>query len=133
MAKNKYNARKVHAFGKKFDSQGEYKRAIYLMDCEKQGLIQNLEYQIPYKIIINDVKICSYIADFRYMLNIGFVKDGMRLPKDAFIDDFYNVWIPVVEDFKGVVTPMFKLKAKLVKACYDIDIKVKKKPTDCLN
>ena len=109
--KNKYNAKKVHAFGKKFDSQGEYKRALFLMDCEKQGLIQNLEYQIPYKIVINDVKVCSYIADFRYMYN-GKV---------------------VVEDFKGMVTPIFKLKAKLIKACYDIDIKVKKKPTDCLN
>lgn len=104
---NKYNAKKTHAFGKTFDSMGEYKRAVYLMDCENQGIIQNLEYQIPYNIVINGFKVCKYVADFRY------IKNGQV----------------VVEDFKGMVTAIFKLKAKLVKACYGIDILIVKKPT----
>ena len=55
-------------------------------------------------------KICAYIADFRYK----------REDKDG-------VWHEIVEDAKGVETPEFKLKKKLMKACLDIEIFLSKK------
>ena len=60
--------------------------------------------------MVNNEKICAYIADFRYQKKN---KDGE--------------WYEVVEDAKGVETPEFKLKKKLMKACLGIEILLSKK------
>ena len=63
--------------------------------------------------MVNDQKICAYIADFRYE----------REDKDG-------VWHYIVEDAKGVETPEFKLKKKLMKACLGIEYSIIEK--NCL-
>ena len=60
--------------------------------------------------IFNDQNICKYIADFKYNK----------------VDDYGNLE-EVVEDAKGVETPEFKLKKKLMKAVFNIDIYLSKK------
>ncbi len=84
-----------------FDSKREMARYIHLMILENAGKIQDLERQISYPIEVNGQKICNYIADFRYRDND----------------------VTVVEDSKGVRTPVYRLKAKLVRAVYGIEIK----------
>jgi len=93
-----------------FDSKWESQRYLYLKSLEKAGRVKNLELQPKFIISINGQKICTYIADFKYD----------REDKDG-------VWEHVIEDAKGVETPEFKLKKKLMKAVHNIDIYLSKK------
>jgi len=100
MGKSKYKAKKCEIDGFKFDSLKEGKRYRQLKLLEKARVIENLELQPRYDLIINDVKCGFYKADFRYIEN-----DKL-----------------VVEDVKGMKTPVYNLKKKLIKAIYGIDI-----------
>jgi len=102
---NKYFAKKTLAFGLKFDSKWESERWGQLKAMEKAGVVTELERQVRYTLSINDIKICDYVADFRY-LQQG--EDGLSKL--------------IVEDAKGVLTPEFKLKKKMMKAIHNIDI-----------
>jgi hypothetical protein len=93
-----------------FDSKWEAERWGELTAMERAGYIVNLERQIPYDILVNGMKICKYVADFRY----------------SQVDDYGNE-TQIVEDAKGVETPEFKLKKKLMKAVFEIDIYLSKK------
>ena len=98
----KYNNVKCTYSGIKFDSIGERNRYRELEMMQNQcGQIIELKTQVKFPIIVNEVKICNYIADFTYHNKNG---------------DY------IVEDFKGVQTSIFKLKKKLMKAVYGIDI-----------
>ena len=100
MIMNKYRAVKTEVDGIKFDSKAEARRYSHLKLLEKAGAIDSLELQPRYDLIINDVKCGFYKADFRYN------EDGRQ----------------VVEDVKGMKTPVYNLKKKLIKAIYNIDI-----------
>ncbi len=76
---------------------------MLLRDMEKQGKIKHLIMQLPFVVIINEKKICSYIADFAY-----FIKDKQ-----------------IIEDVKSEITrknPVYRIKKKLVEAMYNITI-----------
>ena len=107
---NKYNAKKTEFMGFKFDSKWEAERYGQLASMQMAGIIQDLERQVNYDIIVNDQKICRYIADFVYKL---VHEDGSEKK--------------IVEDAKGIETTDFKLKKKLMKAVFDIEIKISKK------
>ena len=64
---NKYFAKKTLAFGLKFDSKWEAERWGQLKAMERAGVVTELERQIKYELSVNDIKICDYIADFRYL------------------------------------------------------------------
>jgi len=102
---NKYFAKKTLAFGEKFDSKWEAERYGQLKAMERAGVVEQLERQVKYELKINDVKICNYVADFTYLL---IEEDGSSKY--------------IVEDAKGVLTPEFKLKKKLMLAIQNIDI-----------
>mgnify|MGYP001166259738 FL=1 len=106
----KYGNKKVIIQGIKFDSKWEGERYLYLKSLERAGTIRDLELQVRFNLMVNDQKICAYIADFCYE----------REDKDG-------VWHYIVDDAKGVETPEFKLKKKLMKACLGIDILLSKK------
>lgn len=101
----KYRNKRLKTSDGWFDSKGEWKRWEFLKAAEKRGDISDLERQISFDIKINDEQITRYVADYVYT-----TASGER----------------VVEDFKGTVTPEFKLKAKLVKAVYGITIRIVK-------
>ena len=98
--------------GFKFDSKWEAERYGQLSSMVLGGVVKDLERQVKYDIIVNDQKICRYIADFVYIL----VHENGSEEK-------------IVEDAKGVQTSDFKLKKKLMKAIFDIEIKISKKST----
>tara|TARA_R100000951_G_scaffold16512_1_gene12986 strand:+ start:3046 stop:3303 length:258 start_codon:yes stop_codon:yes gene_type:complete len=83
---------------------------MYLKSLERAGNVKDLELQVRYNLVINDQKICAYVADFRYQ----------RLNKD-------DEWEEIVEDAKGVETDVFKLKKKMMKAILGIEILITKK------
>jgi hypothetical protein len=83
-----------------FASKAEARRYGELKLLEQAGVIQQLVCQPKYPIVVNGKKICDYIGDFAYL-------DGKGL---------------VLEDVKGMKTPAYRLKKKLVLACYGIEI-----------
>lgn len=101
--KSKYRNKITVVDGIKFQSKKEAKRYSHLKLLLEKGLITDLKRQVRYPIIIDGIKICDYIADFVVTYPSGTV---------------------VVEDVKGLVLPIFKLKAKLLKVVNGIDIKL---------
>ena len=104
--RNKYNAVKTRVGDLIFDSKAEAKRYKELKLLEKAGEIMNLELQPRYDFHINGVKLGFYKADFKYI-----VGDGGWTP--------FKV---VVEDVKGMKTPVYNLKKKLMLALHGIEI-----------
>lgn len=97
---NKFKNKRTVVDGITFMSQKEAKRYHELKVLQEAGAIRLLEMQPKFKIEVNGHKVCTYIADFQYY-DVGAGHD-------------------VVEDVKGVETPIFRLKAKLLKACYPL-------------
>lgn len=100
--KNKFNARKITIDGITFASQKEGKRYCDLLLLVAAGEIFNLKLQPRFPIIINGVKVCTVVADFQYLEQGASHK--------------------TVEDVKGFLTPVYKLKKKLMKAVYGIEV-----------
>ena len=104
MKRPKYGNRKVKMGDLTFDSAKEAKRWGELQFMVKAGEIKNLERQVRFPIIVNGVKVCTYVADYVYDEMAG----------------------RVVEDVKSEFTrkdPVYRLKNKLMKACHGIDIR----------
>lgn len=99
--RGKYGNLKTVVDGKKFDSKREARRYQELCILQRTGDLQDLKLQPRYKIEIGGVKVCYasgrqvvYVADFEY------VRNGHR----------------VIEDAKGMSTPVYKLKKALMAA-----------------
>ena len=98
--RNKYGAVKTIVDGIKFHSKKEAARYEVLRDLAANGEIQDLKLQHSFRIEVNGTLVCRYIADFTYWEN--------------------GHWI--VEDVKGRLTDVYRLKKKLMKICLNIDI-----------
>ncbi|KQV31125.1 DUF1064 domain-containing protein [Rhizobium sp. Root1204] len=103
---NKYNAKRVLHDGYCFDSIAERDHYIDLKVRERLGEISEIDRQHPYELWVNGLMVCIYKADFRYW--------DHRTKRRHVID------------VKGVETDVFKLKRKLMRACYGIEIEVVK-------
>ena len=100
----------MYKYKRKSNKFGARKTKFMGYTMQRAGVVKNLERQVRYDLVINDQKICAYIADFRYKLvdENGFEKE-------------------IVEDAKGVETAEFKLKKKMMKAILGIDVIISKK------
>lgn len=94
--RSKYRNIRTEIDGIRFDSRAEAVRYQELKLLEKAGKIRQLELQPKFVCYVNGEKVCTYRADFAYFTDLG----------------------RVVEDVKGVRTPVYKLKKKLVEALY---------------
>jgi hypothetical protein len=106
---HKYHAQPTEVDGLRFASKKEAKRWGELSLLQRAGEIRDLKRQVRYDLCVNDIKICSYIADFTYHEH--------RRVRSSVGASF------VVEDTKGVRTPLYSLKAKLMKAIHGITIR----------
>ena len=93
---NKYRNIKTVVDGIKFDSKKEATRYIELKLMQEHSLISNMERQPVFDIVINQKKIATYKADFRYF------------------DISKQMWI--IEDVKSKATktPVYRLKKKIL-------------------
>ena len=110
---HKYGARRTVVEGITFHSKAEALRYQELRLLEKAGEIRELELQPAYPILVKDrsgraVLITVYLADFRYREG----RDGVLR----------------VEDVKGMISPIYKIKKKLVETLYGIEIREIKVP-----
>lgn len=98
---SKYGAKRVQADGHWFDSQLEYRRYQQLSLLAAVGAISNLRvhpvYELAPKQVIGFGKERRILRAIRHELDFQYVEDG----------------VTVVEDTKGVVTPVWKLKHNL--------------------
>ncbi len=115
LRRNKYGAKKCEWQGRTFDSQAEMRRAQELEIMQRAGAISDLQYQVKFPLdacadanspgAINrcwyPAKVCDYKCDFTY------VENGQL----------------VVEDVKGMRTPVYALKKRWMKAQYGIEIR----------
>lgn len=101
-ARPKYGNRRTMVEGIAFASQREARRYMYLRLLERAGKIKALVLQPRFRIDFNDAPICTYVADFMYFDN-----DAKR---------------NIIEDVKGVRTPEYRLKKKMMYAVYGITI-----------
>jgi len=99
---SKYYNKKTELHGISFDSKKESVRYQELLLLERARKITDLELQPRFDLIVNNQKIGFYKADFRYTD----IRTGNS----------------IIEDVKGMKTPVYNLKRKLVKALYGIDI-----------
>lgn len=102
---SKYNAKKITIDGHNFPSKREAERYCELKLFLKAGLIRNLELQPRFLLQDeffdkNEVKHkkIEYVADFMYIDKCGKT---------------------IVEDVKGVLTAVYKLKKKMFLKIYD--------------
>ena len=95
--RSKYGAKPTIVDGVRFASQAEARRYGHLKMLERAGTICDLELQPRFPLLVNAIKVCTYVADFRYRFA------GV-------------VGVPVVEDVKGVQTPIYRLKKKMLLA-----------------
>ena len=108
--KNKYNNKITELDGIKFHSRKESVRYSQLKLYEKGKLITNLRLQVAYelipKLVINGKteRAIKYVADFVYYDTVNKCE--------------------VVEDVKGMITDIFKIKYRLMKKIHNIDIKL---------
>jgi len=98
----KYKNVKTIVDGIKFDSGKEAARWVQLRQEEADGAVQNLQRQVRFRCEVKGQLITTYIADFTY----------------------YRRGELIVEDCKGIILPIFKLKQKLVRACFGLDVKI---------
>lgn len=98
MYKNKYGAVRIEVDGISFASKAEARRYGELMLLSQARQIKMLTLQPRFKLIVKDVLICTYVADFQY----------------------YDVLkkCDVVEDVKGFIAAHSKIKMKLFQALY---------------
>lgn len=109
MNRSKYGAVRTTIDGFTFASKAEARRYHELKMLEKAGEIEGLQLQPRYPLYAFDgklgkaVKIGAYVADFQYQ----FTKDPTK---------------GVIEDVKGMKTPMYRWKKRHFEAQYGISI-----------
>ena len=105
--RSKYGAIRTTIDGITFASKAEARRYAELQILLKSGEITDLKLQPKYPLVFipskgrDSVNVGSYIADFWYR----------KRNKEV-----------VVEDVKGMLTPVYRLKKKMVEAIYNIKI-----------
>src|ERR1041384_273040 len=105
---NKYRNKKTELDGYVFDSKREANRWSELVLLQRGGQIKDLQRQVKLSIDIHNEHICDYIADFQFYEKMQTVDGGWKL---------------ILEDAKGMKTPVYNLKKKLVHAIYGYAIR----------
>ncbi len=100
--RSKYGSRRVPHDEHMHDSVGERDRCFVLQRLEAEHAIVCLNIHPVFHLKVDGSHICDYIPDWDY-----YDENGAH----------------VVEDFKGVATPVYRLKKRLMLALHGIDVK----------
>ena len=104
-SKSKFKNKKAEYNGRVYDSKREaqYAKELDLLRraVHKENKVIEWTPQVRYPLAVNNQKICTYVLDFMVKYADGRVE---------------------YVDVKGVRTDVYKIKKKLMKAIYDIDI-----------
>ena len=120
----KYNNRKIIVDGITFDSKKEAARYKELKTLERAGIIQDLQRQVKYVLIPAQYEPSGEI--YTKGKEKGKPKKGKLIEREcAYYADFVYTenGKTVVEDTKGVKTPEYIIKRKLMLYVHNIKIK----------
>ena len=97
--RSKYNARKTTIDGHTFDSKKEAERYLELRSKQKRGEISELTLQPEFTLIegFTDNQ-GKKIRPMKYRADFGYTEKG----------------IPTIEDVKGILTAVYRIKKKLL-------------------
>lgn len=104
--KGKFNAQGEHVNGQWCASAAEAERYRQLLKMQDEGRIAGLVCQQRYPLVVNNVKITTYQADFTYDV----------------VTDTGEVLRTIIEDVKGMLTDVFEIKHKLFDALNPIPL-----------
>lgn len=90
VTRSKYGAKPTMLDGLRFDSRLEAHRWAMLSIMQQMGEISDLRRQVRFPLMVGPIRLGDYVADFVYS------RDGSQ----------------VIEDAKGVLTPMARWKIK---------------------
>lgn len=122
--RSKYRAVRTVVHGFTFASKAEARRYSELLLLGLAGEIRNLELQPRFPIFVEGERVAEYVGDFRYEERIPALQFSQRsLDRAGVIVAMVFDWSDVVEDLKGMKTPVYRLKKKLVEAQYRIQIR----------
>lgn len=112
--------RRTDADGTVFDSIGEMKRWKKLQLWQLSGEIRNLRRQVKYplqgkgvEILGADGKVMTYTADFVY-----------EKKSTLTAGECEHYWNEVIEDFKGYVGPVEKLRIAVFESLYGLKVTI---------
>lgn len=114
--RSKHGSNKVEIDGIIFDSKKEGNRYRTLKILEKVGDIQELKLQVPFPLVIKKLIVNDIIVELPYQFMRNYVADFTYMENGQY----------TVEDVKSEHTrtlKTYKLKKRLMKAIYQIDIK----------
>lgn len=98
----KHHNKPTRCEGYWFPSQKEANSWKSLRLLEKSKAISALQRQVRYPLEVNGQKVTTYVADF----------------------DYWENGVHVTEDAKGMLTQVFRIKAKLFKAVHGREIRI---------
>ena len=98
---SKYRSVRTEVGGISFASKKEARRWSELLLLVRSGHISDLRRQVRFDLDVNGIPVAKYIADHVYR------EKGKN----------------IVEDVKGVLTPVYKIKRALMLACHGIKIR----------
>lgn len=121
----KYRSRRtwVEELERWFASAHEAEVAVGLWRRQQAGEIRDLKFQVPYDLIVEDEKVCRYVADFVWREDVPVVIENPYPTADGGRVEAAG-WRQVVADAKSppTRTALYRLKARLMKACWGITI-----------
>lgn len=111
---NKYHAKKTTVDGIEFDSAAEARRYTDLLLLQRAGQISGLTRQVPFVLAPG----CRLHGDKRSRPEIRYVAD--------FVYSALPSGVVIVEDVKGMDTPMSRLKRHLMATVLGIQVRIVK-------
>lgn len=114
--RNKYRAKKTVVDGITFDSKKEAERYSYLKQLRAAGAISDLCLQPKFPFIINGEPVRIRSAGFPNGRAVKYVADF------AYFDN--GTQQRVIEDVKGMDTPVSRLKRALVESLYGFQVRL---------
>lgn len=106
--RSKFNAKKTTVCGVVFDSKREALRYVELRDLESKGIVSNIQRQVRVELVP------PFDCDGKHFRGIYYVIDFVYTDSEG-----NEIW----EDVKGMKTPVYLLKRKLVAYRYQKIIK----------
>lgn len=100
---SKFRAVKTTVDGITFDSKKEAARYQVLKNAERDGMITGLSLQVPFPLIEKS----EYGREIRYVADFCYTYKGKY----------------IVEDVKGIKTPVYRLKKRMMAEYYGVVIK----------
>jgi Protein of unknown function (DUF1064) len=108
---SKYHAQRVVVDGIRFASKREASRYVQLKVLQKVGHIRHLQLQPAFALLAPVIATGEHVTIARYVADFAYEEKSL------------DTWWRVIEDAKGVRTPIFKLKKKWFESQYGLVIR----------